>query len=86
MKFCLNCDTRLKKPDTGLACPKCGYTVDDATTTKQIQEEKVVEFNVLEKIEVSEDKFETSFDENKFSQENEILKYFPKEFSPRDIQ
>jgi len=50
MKFCPNCEVRLKKTDTGLCCPKCDYTEDDVTTTKQVkEEEEVSEFNVLEK-------------------------------------
>jgi len=50
MKFCPNCEVRLKKTDTDLRCPKCDYTEGDATTTKQVKEEKdVSEFNVLEK-------------------------------------
>jgi len=50
MKFCPNCEVRLKKTDNGLCCTKCDYTEGDATTTKQVKEEKdVSEFNVLEK-------------------------------------
>jgi len=50
MKFCPNCEVRLKKTDTGLRCTKCDYTEGGATTTKQVEEEKEVsEFNVLEK-------------------------------------
>ena len=50
MKFCPNCEVRLKKTDTGLRCPKCDYTEGDVTTTKQVkEEEEVSEFNVLEK-------------------------------------
>ena len=50
MKFCPNCEVRLKKTDTGLRCTKCDYTEGGATTTKQVKaEEDVSEFNVLEK-------------------------------------
>jgi len=50
MKFCPNCEVRLKKTDTGLRCPKCDYTESGTTTTKQVkEEEEVSEFNVLEK-------------------------------------
>ncbi len=50
MKFCPNCEVRLKKTDTGLRCTKCDYTEGGATTTKQVEEEEEVsEFNVLEK-------------------------------------
>jgi len=49
MKFCPNCEVRLKKTDTGLRCTKCDYTEGGATTTKQVKEgEEVSEFNVLE--------------------------------------
>ena len=49
MKFCPNCEVRLKKTDTGLRCTKCDYTEGGATTIKQVKEEKEVsELNVLE--------------------------------------
>ena len=49
MKFCPNCEVRLKKTDTGLRCTKCDYTEGGATTTKQVkEEEEVSELNVLE--------------------------------------
>ncbi|KAG2473241.1 MAG: hypothetical protein NPMRTHETA2_1360001 [Nitrosopumilales archaeon] len=37
MKFCPNCEVRLKKTDTGLRCTKCDYTEGGATTTKQVK-------------------------------------------------
>jgi len=55
MKFCPNCEVRLKKTDVGQCCPKCDYTEGAATTTKQVKEEKEVsEFNVLEKSDAQE--------------------------------
>lgn len=54
MKFCPNCEVRLKKSDSGLRCPKCDYTVGSASTTKKVQEEEVSEFNVLEENEAKE--------------------------------
>ncbi len=51
MKFCPNCEVRLKKSDSGLRCPKCDYTEGSTSTTKKVQEEDVSEFNVLEESE-----------------------------------
>ncbi|HSB50296.1 MAG TPA: transcription factor S [Nitrosopumilaceae archaeon] len=54
MKFCPNCEVRLKKSESGLICPKCNYSVGNTSTTKKIQEEEVSEFNVLEESEAQE--------------------------------
>ena len=56
MKFCPNCEVRLKKSDSGLKCPKCDYVEGGASTeqTKKVQEEEVSEFNVLEENEAQE--------------------------------
>ena len=54
MKFCPNCEVRLKKSDSGLRCPKCDYTEGNTSTTKKVQEEDVSEFNVLEESEGQE--------------------------------
>ncbi len=54
MKFCPNCEVRLKKSDSGLRCPKCDYTEGSTSTTKKVQEEDVSEFNVLEESEGQE--------------------------------
>ena len=47
MKFCPNCEVRLKKSDSGLRCPKCDYTEGNTSKTKKVREEDVSEFNVL---------------------------------------
>lgn len=49
MKFCPHCELRLKKDNSGLSCPKCGYSEgnESNTSTKSIEEESS-EFNVLE--------------------------------------
>ncbi len=54
MKFCPNCEVRLKKSDSGLRCPNCDYTEGSTSTTKKVQEEDVSEFNVLEESEGQE--------------------------------
>ncbi len=56
MKFCPNCEVRLKKSDSGLVCPKCDYQEGKKSTeSKQIvEEENVSEFNVLEENEGQE--------------------------------
>ncbi len=50
MKFCPKCEVRLKKSDSGLSCPKCGYsqggTSDSSKTV--VEEKEVSEFNVLD--------------------------------------
>ena len=51
MKFCPNCEVRLKKSDSGLRCPKCDYTEGSTSTTKKLREEDVSKFNVLEESE-----------------------------------
>ena len=40
MKFCPNCEVKLKKGDSGLQCPKCDYVAGKETkqTKKTIQE------------------------------------------------
>ncbi len=54
MKFCPNCEVRLKKSDSGLRCPKCDYAEGSTSTTKKVQEDEVSEFNVLEESEGQE--------------------------------
>ena len=56
MKFCPNCEVRLKKSDSGLKCPKCDYVEGNASSepTKKVQEEEVSEFNVLDESEGKE--------------------------------
>ena len=50
MKFCPKCEIRLKKSNSGLACPKCGHSEgDNSGSSKTVMEEQEVsEFNVLE--------------------------------------
>ena len=49
MKFCPNCEVKLKKSDSGLECPKCDYIEGKVPekTKKVIEEEIESEFNVL---------------------------------------
>ena len=55
MKFCPKCEVRLKKSDSGLACPKCGYSEGDSQSSKTVvEEQEVSEFNVLEESEGQE--------------------------------
>jgi len=54
MKFCPNCEVRLKKSDSGLRCPKCDYAEGSTSTTKKVQEDEVTEINVLEESEGQE--------------------------------
>ena len=53
MKFCPKCEVKLKKTDSGLQCPKCGYTEGQQENkprkTEVIDEnEPNKEFNVFE--------------------------------------
>jgi len=56
MKFCPTCELRLKKSDSGLSCPKCGYQegTKEQPTKKVVKEQTVSEFNVLEENEGTE--------------------------------
>lgn len=56
MRFCPNCEVRLKKSESGLRCPKCDYTEGDASDTikKQEEEKGVSELNVLDENEGQE--------------------------------
>lgn len=48
MKFCPSCEAKLKKGDSGLRCPKCGYSEDkESRQPKKTEEEFGSEFNVL---------------------------------------
>ncbi|QUC64649.1 transcription factor S [Nitrosopumilus sp. K4] len=48
MKFCPNCEVKLKKSDSGLQCPKCDYVEGGISKkTKKVIEETESEFNVL---------------------------------------
>ena len=49
MKFCPKCEVKLKKENSDLKCPKCGY-IQGATSTPQkklVQEESTEAFNVF---------------------------------------
>ena len=50
MKFCPKCEVRLKNTDSGLACPKCGYSEGGSSDSSKtvVEEKEVSEFNVLE--------------------------------------
>lgn len=56
MKFCPNCEVKLKKGDSGLQCPKCNYIEgeENKQTKKIIEEESQSEFNVFEENEGDE--------------------------------
>ena len=56
MKFCPTCEVRLKKTESGLICPKCGYSEGDTSKTvkKPTIGEDISEFNVLEESEGKE--------------------------------
>jgi DNA-directed RNA polymerase subunit M len=49
MKFCPKCEVKLKKDDSDLKCPKCGYVEGDISTQqkKVDQEESTEAFNVF---------------------------------------
>ena len=49
MKFCPKCEVKLKKDNSGLKCPKCGYVEGDTPEIqkKMIQEESSEAFNVF---------------------------------------
>ena len=49
MKFCPNCEVKLKKSDSGLQCPKCDYVEEQENkqTKKVVEEETQSEFNVF---------------------------------------
>ena len=56
MKFCPNCEVRLKKSDSGLQCPKCDYVEGgSAAPKKEIKDEETSdEFNVFDESEGTE--------------------------------
>ena len=58
MKFCPKCEVKLKKADSGLECPKCGYTegqqVKQPKKTVVDEQEPNKEFNVFEENEGEE--------------------------------
>ncbi|PIN84129.1 MAG: transcription factor S [Nitrosopumilales archaeon CG15_BIG_FIL_POST_REV_8_21_14_020_33_23] len=55
MKFCPNCEVKLKKGDSGLQCPKCDYVEGNETiSTKTVIEEHESQFNVLSENETVE--------------------------------
>ena len=55
MKFCPNCEVKLKQGDFGLQCPKCDYVEGkEIKQTKQIVEESESQFNVLSENETTE--------------------------------
>lgn len=55
MKFCPNCEVKLKKGDSGLQCPKCDYVERNETiSTKTVVEEHESQFNVLSENETVE--------------------------------
>ena len=48
MKFCPNCEVKLKMGDFGLQCPKCDYVLGkEVKHTKKIEDEPESQFNVL---------------------------------------
>jgi transcription factor S len=48
MKFCPNCEVKLKKDESGFQCTKCGYVENKETKpTKSIVKESESQFNVL---------------------------------------
>ena len=48
MKFCPNCEVKLKKSDSGLKCPKCNYTEgQENKQTKKLEEDTESDFNVF---------------------------------------
>ena len=48
MKFCPNCEVKLKKGDSGLQCTKCSYIEgEEIKQTKKIIQESESQFNVL---------------------------------------
>ena len=49
MKFCPNCEVKLKKSDSGLRCTKCDYSEEQENkqTKKVVEEETQSEFNVF---------------------------------------
>ena len=49
MKFCPKCEVKLKKDNSDLKCPKCGYIEGDIQDLqkKMIQEESTEAFNVF---------------------------------------
>lgn len=49
MKFCPKCEVKLKKDNSDLKCPKCGYIEGDTQDLqkKMIQEESTEAFNVF---------------------------------------
>jgi len=56
MKFCPKCEVKLKKDNSDLKCPKCGY-VEGGTQDlqkKMLQEESTEVFNVFDENEVEE--------------------------------
>ncbi len=54
MKFCPNCEVKLKKGDSGLQCPKCDYVEGNETISKTVVEEHESQFNVLSENETVE--------------------------------
>lgn len=54
MKFCPNCEVKLKKGDSGLQCPKCDYVEGNETISKTVVEEHESQFNVLSENEAVE--------------------------------
>ncbi len=56
MKFCPTCEVRLKKGDSDLNCPKCGYVEGGLTPAKKPaeQDSEVPEINVLDENEGTE--------------------------------
>lgn len=50
MKFCPKCDLRLRKSDSGLKCPECGYleSRDAGAKRPASSEQGVSEFNVID--------------------------------------
>lgn len=48
MKFCPECDTKLRHIDAAMICPRCEYKEDDTSQVVEEQDaDEVSEFNVL---------------------------------------
>ena len=56
MKFCPDCEVRLKKSNSGsdLSCPKCGYSESGSEEIKKEKKEDKSELNILDKNEGKE--------------------------------
>ena len=73
MKFCPVCEVKLKKGDSGLQCPKCGYAEgQESKQLKKTEEEFESEFNVFSENE-GEDTLPTITTECEKCGNNEVI-------------